>query len=533
MADGIFVRNRRVFREDEVDLQVLQYPGAQSTQSITIFEPTTEGGDSIDFDESDSIGPQLGETAKEFFDRFAPNGTNGGDCSVPSTRECYLLVGRSREIGANVDRDHVAALPIAFHATVRQRTFQVNPDNGQPYFSAGDRALVNMLELEATDILLFADMLSGKQVTLPLKWRQADGSISTVFTVIRLTSSTDSSSELSKFMLQDLDTKNNDEFSIRDFDEDQDGIYDGLDDYTPGPISDDNILCGSGLPGDTLQEAIQYEFFSDGEVEKFESRFGKDGENFPVRNPTGCATVSTILSASGQTLPFKKAGGDGRFGRRDFQWQAGQQLVVDYQKRNVFGFALDFAEDVTRTSWGIEFSWIANASISHTNRPDGRSNSDIYVLTVSVDRPTFVNFINPNRSFFINSQMFLRYVPDYHGGSDDYDGNYSAFAGRWTGLLTFTAFTGYFQDRLSPRITFAYAWDTNTAAILWGMGYRFSGNFTTGLSVSHFVGDAGTVQRSYFPALLNGDRRLFGEGQSGIAAVRNRDEARFTLRYSW
>jgi hypothetical protein len=380
--------------------------------------------------------------------------------------------------------------------------------------------------------VLFSKLLSGVQVTVPIQWRNAAGDIVTFDAEIRLTSAS-SGSELGNFMLQDLDTRAGDAFNVRDFDEDQDGIYDGFDDYTSGPISDDNILCGSGIPGDVLQEGIQYELFSDAEQEKFEARFGPDGVDFPVRTPTGCAAISGFLGASGQTLPFKKAGGDGTYGRRDFYWQAGQELIINYQKRNVFGFGLDFAEDVTRTSWGVEYSWVANQSLSNTTSRSGLSNSDVHVLTVSVDRPTFINFINPNRSFFINSQMFLRYIPDYHGGSDHKDGNYSAFAGRWTGLATFTAFTGYFQDRLSPRITLAYAWDTQTMAVLWGLGYRFSGNFTTGLSVSHFVGDAGKVQRSYFPASLFGDPKEYNEGQSGIAVVRNRDEARFTLRYSW
>lgn len=541
-ADGIFVRNARVFRSDQVDTQVVQYPGTETNNEATsllrIFTPTGSDGEPLQFGDvtspdTESVGEQLGENASEFFADFAPNGAQGGDCApIPDSRECYLKVGTGTEIGETRPREQLAALPIAYHATVRSNTV-VNPDTGQPYFRAGQRALVNMYELESNDIQTFSDMLSGKQVTVPLKWRDPTGAIQTFNAEIRLTSSTGTASELSNFMLQDLDTKRGDQFIIRDFDEDQDGVYDGLDDYSAGPISDDNILCGSGLPGDTLQEAIQYEFFSDGEQEKFESRFGKDGENFPVRTPSGCATVSAILSASGQTLPFKKAAGDGRYGRRDFQWQAGREYYIDYQKRNVFGFALDFAEDVTRTSWGVEFSWIAGASISNTNSYTGRSTSDIYVLTVSVDRPTFINFINPNRSFFVNSQMFLRYVPDYEGGNDDYDGNYSAFAGQWTGLLTLTAFTGYFQDRLSPRITFAYAWDTSTYAVLWGLGYRFSGNFTTGISLSYFGGDPGKVQRAYFPALLNGNPKKFSEGQSGIAAVRNRDEARFTLRYSW
>ena len=53
------------------------------------------------------------------------------------------------------------------------------------------------------------------------------------------------------------------------------------------------------------------------------------------------------------------------------------------------------------------------------------------------------------------------------------------------------------------------------------------------MSLSHFLGDAGAVQRPYFPPVLNASPRLRVEGQSGAAALRDRDEARLTLRYSW
>ena len=39
---------------------------------------------------------------------------------------------------------------------------------------------------------------------------------------------------------------------------------------------------------------------------------------------------------------------------------------------------------------------------------------DAYNLTISVDRPTFVNFLNANRTFFMNAQLFLGYLPDYN-----------------------------------------------------------------------------------------------------------------------
>jgi hypothetical protein len=317
--DGIFVRNRRVFRTDEVDFQVLQYPATQATQLIRILQPETAAGDPIAVDDSGHIGTQLGETAEEFFARFAPNGGAGGDCApVPDTRECYLKVGEATEIGVISPRELVMALPIAFHATVRGSTVN-NPDTGQPYFENGDRALVNLAWLEATDLVKFAELLSGVQVTLPLLWRNLAGNIVQVDAKLRLTSSTNSQSELSKFFLQDLDTKAGDQFSVLDFDQDQDGRYDGLDDYTPGPVSDDATSCGSGIPGDTLQEGIQVEMMSDAEQALLEAEF-PDG--FPPRSPVFCGTLQRLL---GHTV----ADGSGRLRFRWHVEDAGIDADVD------------------------------------------------------------------------------------------------------------------------------------------------------------------------------------------------------------
>ena len=38
---------------------------------------------------------------------------------------------------------------------------------------------------------------------------------------------------------------------------------------------------------------------------------------------------------------------------------------------------------------------------------------NLYRLTISVDRPTFVNFLNANRTFFINTQWFFQYTDQF------------------------------------------------------------------------------------------------------------------------
>ena len=75
---------------------------------------------------------------------------------------------------------------------------------------------------------------------------------------------------------------------------------------------------------------------------------------------------------------------------------------------------------------------------------DGVKTAHTYNLTISGDRPTFINFLNQNRTFFFNTQWFFRYR-DYQGATD-----------RWDLLGTFTILAGYFQDRLLPSLVFVH-----------------------------------------------------------------------------
>jgi hypothetical protein len=279
------------------------------------------------------------------------------------------------------------------------------------------------------------------------------------------------------------------------------------------------------------QEGLQYDLMSDGE-ESFFAEVFPDG--LPLRSPVGCAGITGLAGATNQTMAQRRAAGDGTWGRRDFLWSGGQELSFNYEKRNVFGFALDFAEDVTKTSWGVETSWINNRFLSNGRRFGGLSQHDVITTSISVDRPTFFNFLNPNRSFFLNFQFFIQYIFDYDGGSRQRDGNYAQANHPFSvPIVTFTFFTGYFQDRLSPRMTTVYSPDTQTAGILWGLSYRWSGNFTTSLAANQFWGDPNSIQNSFFPAVARGNIETQSGSNRGLAAVTNRDTVFLNVRYSW
>jgi hypothetical protein len=255
--------------------------------------------------------------------------------------------------------------------------------------------------------------------------------------------------------------------------------------------------------------------------------FRQNGCSFA--RPEFCGNVSAIYSVVGVQRNSVLAGGNGHFGRRDFSWHGGAAAVLKYEKRNVLGFSLDFAEDVTKSNWGMEATWIKGQQYTDNGDFDGLEKVDEYNLTISVDRPTFVNFLNQNRTLFFNSQWFFQYLK---GWDRSFPGN-----GPWNVLATFTVQTGYFQDRLLPGITFVYDFKSNSGALLPEVQYLFTANFSVAFGMAGFWGH---FQRRAAPLTVLGPignragrdaYRSFAE--NGLSPVRDRDEIYLRIRYTF
>ena len=245
--------------------------------------------------------------------------------------------------------------------------------------------------------------------------------------------------------------------------------------------------------------------------------------------PQFCRNVKGFLSVGGLRRNDYRAAGNGTFGRRTFLWQSGGEGVVKYKRRNVFGVSADFAEDVTKTNWGIEFTWIGKRPFFDNNAEDSFSSSDTLNLTVSVDRPTFINFLNANRTFFMNTQWFFQYIPN-HSGSFLSTGPFNA-------LFTFAVFTGYYQDRLLPQVVTVYDFRSQSGGFLPQVSYRFTEAFSITFGVSFFIGRderivmpvngfAPTSNRAGPNAYTNSTARL-------LSLIRNRDEAFMRIRWTF
>ena len=453
--------------------------------------------------------------ARNFMRDFDPEDCGG---KYPTTvGRCHLFVGNSAvtqlESISDPDRPLLTVLPVAlefFDITPGKIPSQRKINFLKLYYEDPDAAMA-LLQQPGEDVNFLEVTIDGELVTLVPNARKVGNDL-TFF-----------GKESGNFC-QDLDNNN-----VCDLDQDDDGVYDGADDYTPGPASDDNILCGSGLPGDVLQDALQVELYLPSERAALAASGG-----LPPRSPVFCRSLVGLLGATGQTLPVRRAGGDGTFGRRDFIWHAGRQISLNYQKRNVFGFALDFAEDVTKTSWGIEFTWTADKLFANLNSFSGLNQSDESILSISVDRPTFINYLNPNRSFFLNFQFFIRYLSDYEGGRDDKDGSFGVAEGPLDTRMVFTFFTGYFQDRLQPRVTMIYDPTTSNGGVLSQLQYRWTEAFSTTVGYNTFFGRPRQVQQAYFPVALRGTSDTTSEALTRtLAPVHNEDFGFITIRFSF
>jgi hypothetical protein len=154
---------------------------------------------------------------------------------------------------------------------------------------------------------------------------------------------------------------------------------------------------------------------------------------------------------------------------------------------------------------------------------------DTFNLTISMDRPTFINFLNQNRTFFINTQWFFQYIAGYE---DSFTSN-----GPFNVLATFAVSTGYYQDRLLPSLVMVYDFQSGSGAGIPKLQYRFNEAFSATVGAAFFFG---RFQSKDAPLTPIGGNPIRGGGnaeksfvENGLAVVRDRDEVFLMLRYTF
>ncbi len=245
--------------------------------------------------------------------------------------------------------------------------------------------------------------------------------------------------------------------------------------------------------------------------------------------PQFCKKVKEFFDLGGVQRNTLRAAGNGRFGRRTFLWHSGSEVVLRYDRRNVFGFSMDFPEDRTKSNWGVELTWFDSVPVYDANEFDSLSNVDMLNLTVSIDRPTFVNFLNPNRTFFFNTQWFFQYIKGHRSGM----GPNGAFSAMFTNTIT----TGYFQDRLNPSLVTIYDFNSRSGGVLPSIQYRFTESFSAAVGMGIFFGRTQLTQMAlnpFRPATNRVGNNAYKDGVDRfLSGIRRRDEIWMRLRWTF
>ena len=218
-----------------------------------------------------------------------------------TSKFCFLNLERGRPIGERTvspspsDPRLVAVLPVAWKLAIGRNTF--DPVLGlapMEYVPIQKLTPLELQQLEAFDQVTVDAEKIGKG--LP-------GETVTLFRTAVLFPSRPPTS-LGSLLQIDLDSESGDT-RVRNLDQDGDHTLDFVDDDTPGPGVGGNFLCGSGIPGDPLQDAQQVDF------DEAQAALLAAAGGIPARSPEFCAGIGELMALTGPT----------REGRRAFLWQ--------------------------------------------------------------------------------------------------------------------------------------------------------------------------------------------------------------------
>jgi hypothetical protein len=218
---------------------------------------------------------------------------------------------------------------------------------------------------------------------------------------------------------------------------------------------------------------------------------------------------------------------------------AGGQTSIVYKQAHTVGLAMDYFESHSGVVMRIESSWTFDEIYNNTMRSDWVDEGDVMRFSLGFDRPTFIPFLNKDRTFFLSLQIFDTWYWDHEG-----DKNTGMFVDEHNWITTFFFIGNYMRDKVKP-IGF-YVWEEASNSHVAGFNVEWLiDNHWSIKSGFHLIwgGDRNTTHdtgpfTNYITEGSNGLQNpfvtsVFGPGRQGIGSVRNYDELTFELKYQF
>ncbi|PCI17015.1 MAG: hypothetical protein COB62_07725 [Piscirickettsiaceae bacterium] len=212
----------------------------------------------------------------------------------------------------------------------------------------------------------------------------------------------------------------------------------------------------------------------------------------------------------------------------------GGSTSLVFDRIHTTGLSFDYFDDYTGVVFRVESSYTFDEFVNNTYKADWVDTSDVFRVSLGMDRPTFIKFLNPLRTFFLSAQVFNTHYMDWEG---------DRFAGfvppEDNIILTLFAQTQYMRDRLIPNAFYVYEDGSQTS--VWGASvqFLFDNHYSIKGGINVISGGKDDAKFDVGPfasfALDKGfaQEAVFGFVKQGIGALENNDEIFLQLQYQF
>ncbi|QAZ39067.1 DUF1302 domain-containing protein [Methylibium sp. Pch-M] len=177
----------------------------------------------------------------------------------------------------------------------------------------------------------------------------------------------------------------------------------------------------------------------------------QDGLSFSLNALTYRSQLPSLHGGKGATNSFTGET------RTDAQggWPYLIAFDMHFPRVNLIGGSMDFEWQAAKAAVRVEAAFTNGEEFANTLKPQLYSKNKVFRSVVGFDRPTFVPFINPNRTTLFSAQLFYQHIFDHEFergqfgpvGMPDWENNVIA-------TLLMKAFL--VNDRVSPQLITAY-----------------------------------------------------------------------------
>ena len=151
--------------------------------------------------------------------------------------------------------------------------------------------------------------------------------------------------------------------------------------------------------------------------------------------------------------PFDTVGPGGTLGVRPYV----PAFDIHFPEVWLLGGSADFYIDPIKSAFRVEFAYTTGEEFADTSQSRLFSESDVIRWVVGWDRPTYIRFLNPNRTFLLSGQLFGQHILEHERFTNPISGGKIGFQDWDHNMIMTFLFQGfYMNDRVQPRLIQAY-----------------------------------------------------------------------------